>query len=443
MGETERAASTTPLAARLEKVLVLADRFPLSGGARIDKFVKFLPDVGFEPIVLAPKETDSPRARALRVQLYPASLRCYLVGSIGWSYFTERYLDRGPGARYYKALRWLSFPERCVFVPDHMVRWVPSGLRLARQLVRREGIRVVLTSSPPESTHLIGLALKRELGVRWVADFRDLWTDKKLTYRPATPLHHRWIVQLERKIFDTADHVIANTPENLQRYRAHFALPEHKLSMIPNGFDRDDVPSVTVEHRNAGVFRIGYLGNFDKHDFPWQLFLDALKALADEVGHERVRFVICGFYSKQVSNYLWQQRMEHLIDNHGMLSHSEAMQIIIDTDLRLLLLYETAYSNAIVPAKLYNYLIMPGPILAVAPEVGATASIIAKTRTGTVFSPTRGLGGVIRALRGYYDEWARGYLAFDPDPAEIARYDRRMQTLELARLLRGEQRAST
>jgi glycosyltransferase involved in cell wall biosynthesis len=334
-------------------------------------------------------------------------------------------------------LKWLSFPERCLLVPDHMVRWVPGALYLARKLAMREDIRVVLTSSPPESTHLIGLALKRRLGLRWIADFRDLWTAKQLSYRPATPLHNRWIRGLEHQILTTADHVIANTEENLQHYRDHFDLPESRLSVIPNGFDRDDVASVAPERRSRDMFRIGYLGNLDKHGFPWQLFLEALKGFADEVGHEHIRFVVCGFYSPQVRDYLSKQRMDDLVENHGMLSHGDAMRVIFDTDVRLLLLYETAYSSAIVPAKLYNYLVMPGPILAIAPETGATASIIAKTGTGNVSSPTRGPGPIKETLRRYYDVWKRGQMPFNPNSAEVARYDRRIQTLELARVLRG------
>ena len=269
------------------KVLVVVDRFPATGGSRIDKFVKLLPDYGVEPVVLSAEETDSTHAQEIKRRNYPSTLKTYQAKSVGWSYFTERFLMRGRGARHYRLLSLLSFPERCVLVPDYMVRWIPLGLRLASNIVRGEGTRVVLTSSPSESVHLIGLRLKRKFGIRWVADFRDLWTEKELLYRPATPLHDWWVRRLERKVFQLADHIIANTPENAERYIRRFGLSPDRVTVIPNGFDWDDLTDRCVADASAPrTFRIGYSGSLDKHDFPWRIALEALKNLAQDVGRD-------------------------------------------------------------------------------------------------------------------------------------------------------------
>jgi hypothetical protein len=162
------------------KVLLVTDGFPDFGGSRIDKFVKFLPDFGVEPIVLSAKERYSPKAEELERRSYPAQLKTYRAASIGWSYFTTRFLYRGPDSKHYWLLSLLSFPERCILVPDYMVRWIPRGISLAKEIVRREGVQAILTTSPPESTHLIGLNLKRSLSIPWVADFQDFWTERAL-----------------------------------------------------------------------------------------------------------------------------------------------------------------------------------------------------------------------------------------------------------------------
>ena len=420
-----------------EKVLVVVDRFPATGGSRIDKFVKLLPQFGVEPVVLSAKETDSARAEELRKRIYPPELKTYQAGSLGWTHFTERFLVRGPGARHYRLLALLSFPERAILVPDYMVRWIPLGMRLAAEIIKREGIRVVLTSSPSESVHLIGLRLKRKLGVRWVADFRDLWTEKKLLYRPATPLHDWLIRRLERKVFESADHVIANTPENADRYVKRFNLHQDRLSVIPNGFDRNDLARQPASETLPQVFRIGYAGSLDKHDFPWRLALQVLYRLAVEMGRDKVRFVHCGYLSEQVKNYLRDERMEDLVEAHGNLPHEEAMRVTSDTAIRLVLLYENTYSTSIVPLKLYNYLIMKGPILAIAPEEGRTATIIAETRMGVVISAKRGVDAVYKQLHGFYQAWQRGELTVDPALEEIAQYDRHSQAMSLAEILRG------
>jgi glycosyltransferase involved in cell wall biosynthesis len=425
----------------MQRTLVVVSNFPASGGSRIDKFVKFLPSAGIEPVILSAQEKYSPAAAELEKQLYPAALRHYLARSVAWSYFAERFLDRGRDAKHYRLLQWLSFPERCVLVPDHMVRWIPAGIAVGRQLVA-DGISTVLTSSPPESTHLIGMALKKRCGVRWVADFRDLWTDKQLTYRPATTLHDRWIRRIERRVFALADHIIANTPENAERYRQRFHLTPERLSIIPNGYDPEDLPAAASAPQDSGkqrdVFEIGYMGNFDKHDFPWRLFLQSLARLAGDVGDARVKLVHCGFISRQVFDYLREHRMESVIHSHGMLPHTQAMHIISRTSLRLLLLYENPYSGAIVPAKLYNYLLMPGPVLAIAPEQGATASILARTRMGRTISPSRGVESAYRLLRQFFDRWSEGRLVVQPDALEVAKYDRRRHAVALAKILAAE-----
>jgi hypothetical protein len=344
-------------------------------------------------------------------------------------------MGRGPQAEHYTLLKLLSFPERFVFVPDHMVRWIPRGIRLAAELVAKHGIRVVLTSSPPASGHLIGLALQRRLGMRWVADFRDLWTEKKLTYRPATPLHDWWIRRLERRMMTQADHIIANTAENKAYYLQTFALPETRVSFIPNGFDRDDIVATGALKKHDGVFRIGYMGNLDKHAFPWQLALDAVKQLADQVGRDKVRFIHCGLQSDEVGGYLRRHDMQELMVSYGMLSHAEAMSRIAATDMRLLLLYETDYSHAIVPAKLYYYLIMPGPIVALAPEHGSTARILHETRTGHTLSPSQGVEAVYRLLQQYYRAWEGGALTDASSAEHIARYDYQTHTAQLVKRL--------
>lgn len=417
------------------KALVATASFPATGGSRIDKFVKFLPQAGIEPIVLSAQESYSERARGLRDKFYPPALKTMHARSLGWSYFTERYLDRNRDASDYNLLRLLSWPERLIYVPDYMVRWIPHGLRLAREAIEREGIAAVLTSSPPESTHLIGLRLKRELGIRWVADFRDLWTERTLLHRPATPLHDRWIRKLEESVFGEADHIIANTPENAQRYLDRFPFLRDRLSVIPNGFDADDFIGLKKQDTDDRVFRIGHAGNLDKHGYPWRTLLDAIRLLAKDVGEDKVRLEHCGFYSRRVGAYLDECGMRHLVNDHGMLSHHEAMQLAAEASVRVVLLLESEYSTAIVPMKLYNYLAMQGPMLGIVPEGGEAAKIIERTRTGAAVSSKRGAQSAYEALKALYVAWKEGRTMVDPDAVEIARYDRRSQAMQLAGVL--------
>lgn len=425
--------------AKATKVLVVVDQFPATGGSRVDKFVRFLPEIGIEPIVLAPQETETAAGKRLADELYPPSLRVHRVPSLGWSYFTVRYLSRGPGSRHYELLRALSYPERLLLLPDHMVRWIPLAVRRARRIVEEEDIRVVFTSSPPESTHLVGLRLHDSLGLRWVADFRDLWTEKTMLFRPASRWHDRAVRALERRVFRSADHVIANTPQNLARYRRRFALPDDRVTMIPNGFDPRDAATIALPPpQPRGAMRLGYAGNMDKHGLPWREFLEALGRLADEVGRGRVALDSCGYLSQEVADFVRDRGLADVVVHHGELPHADAIRIMGGTDLLVALLYEdTEYADSIVPIKLYQYLMMRRPILFVGPIEGAAAAVVHETRTGTVIPPSRGPGGILEFLREAFARWSRGDLRVEPDESAIARYDSREQTRLLARTLRG------
>lgn len=416
-------------------VLVVAGTFPDRGGSRIDKFVKYLPECGYEPVVVTTQESRKTESEKIIRSLNPAGVEVHYARSLGWSYFTERYLDRGTESRHYALLKWLSFPERCVFVPDYKVGWVPAATRLAATIAREKNIQTIVTSSPKESTHLIGMNLQRKLGLRWVADFRDLWTSKKLAFRPATVFHEKWIRRLERRIMATADHIVANTDENAQWYRDEFNLDDTRMSVIPNGFDQDDLIDNTGFEKEPGVFYLSYMGFLDKQDMPWRVFLSALKAFAARIAPRQVRLVHCGHRSSEVVAFLRENDMSDLFIHYDQRSHREAIGIANSAHLRLLLLYDHDYSAAIVPAKLYHYLNMDGPVLAVAPEQGAVKRILTATNMGKVVPPSRGVQGIGELLDDYYAKWLNGEAMVKPDQNAVERYDRKRQAQQLAAIL--------
>jgi glycosyltransferase involved in cell wall biosynthesis len=430
-------SNRAPADGRKTPCLIAAGEFLVHGGSRIDKFVALLPHHGFEPIVVTARENWTARSEQLRESLYPPTLEVHPARSFGYSYFTERFADRSPDDRHYHLLKLLSLPERLLYFPDYMVRWIPDAIRVSARLIREKHIPVVLTSSPLESSHLIGMELKRRLGVRWIADFRDLWTSRTLTYRPPTRLHDRWMRALERRFMTTADHVIANTDENMAFYLREFGVDRQRISVIPNGYDRADIPAEWCATPKSEVFEIGYMGNLSKQGLPWRVFLKAFKLFADEVGRDRVRFVHCGFSSREVDEFLAALDLEAISVRHGLIPHHHAMKIIASVHARVVLLGDNSHTTAQVPAKLYNYLIMQGPVLAIAPARGAVARILDETQMGDVIPPATSPEAVAKMLRGYYNAWTRGVLTVRPNQADTARYDRLEQAGQLAAIFRG------
>jgi glycosyltransferase involved in cell wall biosynthesis len=314
---------------------------------------------------------------------------------------------------------------------------VPSAFICAKQIIDTENIQAIITASPPESTHITGLMLSRYTSTKWIADFRDLWTTKAIVNKAPSRIHDFLIKKIENSVYSKCDHIIANTHKNRDIYLKDFHIPDGKITVITNGYDPEEsyeISNKLYKSRN-GSFSIGYMGNFDKEGFPWRNFLKAIKEIIFANKQIRIKINICGYISPKAKDFIRKKDLESVVYMHGTFPHFEAVERTQQNDLLLLLLYETRYSKAIVPHKLYNYLCMGKPVLAIAEEDGEVAQIIRKTNVGKVVSKNKHI--VLREiLSQFYKEWnENGYISFKPNKYEIKKYDVVKLTKKLAELV--------
>ena len=243
----------------MRKVLIITHDFPGGGGLRLDKFAHRLPALGYEPVILTVRTgrqrelpLPGPKSNGLRVE------RTLCMRKSPFRVFSK----------LFHSWAMTVYFESLFFVPDLYVTWLPSALMKGCRMIRKEAIDLVLTTSPPESIHITGMLLARLTGVRWIADFQDLWTTKKVVYRPPTPLHDLIVKRMERLVYDRCDHIIANTMGNERVYRESFGIDASKITVIPNGYDggekangapgppgRANSPSVTWDTSTRGASR--------------------------------------------------------------------------------------------------------------------------------------------------------------------------------------------
>ena len=139
--------------------------------------------------------------------------------------------------------------------------------------------------------------------------------------------------------------------------------------------------------------------------------------------------------SHDAKRFIDRQGLAGDIVTYGDIAHAEAFRLIRQTGLLVVMLYETAYSRAIVPHKLYYYLAMGKPILAVAEGGGEVADIIRATNTGRTVSAKQA-GAVEAALAAYREEWARtGSIGYTPVPDEVEVYEYGRLSERLARTM--------
>jgi glycosyltransferase involved in cell wall biosynthesis len=412
----------------MKKVLVITSTYPITGGSRIERFVKYLGDFGYQPVVLTTRRNRHD-SEGEKLNTSVGNIRVYRAFSIRRTPF--RILSR-----YFKLEEAKDFLERLFFIPDLGITWVPDAIIEGLKIIKNENIELILSTSPPESAHIIGMMLSKFTGKKWIADFRDLWTPKEVSYRPPTILHHKIATKLEEYFFSKADRVIAVTEEIRKMYLNSFQIGNGKITVITNGYDPDDLKSITAQtHLDRDYLSIGYMGTFEKRGFPWKQFLIALCQLINFKPGAKVQVNIYGEVpSDNVMYFITEKRLTNYIKFHGEFSHSDAMRLTAENDLLLLLLYETDYSVGTATLKLYNYLIMEKPIFAISPESGAAARIIRETNTGKIVSPKNN-EGILKTLVEYYEMWsAEGKLEIFPNWEEIKKYEGRILTENLAKV---------
>ena len=411
-------------------MLLVTMYFPPAGGGGVQRPLKFathLPAHGIETHVLAP---DDPKWIHSDPELAPPTQ--------AWIH-RARYL--GPRARKLAddlhgraglerlAVQARSLSRR-VLVPDENVSWNLTAIPAAVRIARAEGIDVVLTTSPPNSVHLIGAAVKRTTGARWVADLRDSIAahPHRRVERIAVRVKERASASVARLVARQADAIVASSDAIAEEARA--LKPAGTLTTILNGADFDDFAG--LEYRRSDVFRLTHTGSFLGRRDP-RPFLTALAG--SELDAVVARFV--GDF--RASDREWAERLGlgSRLELRPYVPRREALRLQRESDALLLLIPEAGgRGTGVLSGKVFEYLAAERPILAAVPPEGAAAELVRGTGVGVV-APPDDVPALTAALVDLHSRWVAGTLDGTPlSPEERERLGRAARVEELAELLR-------
>ncbi|MDP3278171.1 MAG: glycosyltransferase [Deltaproteobacteria bacterium] len=239
---------------------------------------------------------------------------------------------------------------------------LPHAARAARDLHRKVGFDAVLTTSYPYSAHYVGAALSRALGVRWIADLRDPWTlhwshEAKPAWSRA--LERRW----ERAIFAQADAVTVTTETLASRYRSVFSEYSQKIHAVRNSFDPVALPPLRPSRGPRRLVHFGHVYAGARTLAP------VITALARVIRRKQLEptDVVLENYGR-FSQSDWQLAeslgIERYLKLHKPMPQNEGLASLRSANLLLLPIWGTAYGELFLPAKLYDYLLVGVPVLA-------------------------------------------------------------------------------
>lgn len=421
----------------MKKVLIITYYWPPSGGAGVQrwlKFSKYLPEFGWEPIIL----TVDPNSAA-----YPQ-----IDSSLEETINTNIEVHRTKSKDYYRLYK-KSTPQKQIpyggfsnesnptlmqqffrfvrgnfFIPDPRIGWNNYAYEKALDLIETHHPDWVITTGPPHSTHLIGRRLKRKLGVKWIADFRDPWTD--IYYNDLlkqTKLVKRLDRQLELSVLNEANHICVASQGFNDLLSGKQGGDDRKYLVIYNGFDQDDFNG--ERKPDDSKFVITHSGTI-ADSYRMDGFIAAISSLDESVKKDLViRFV--GNISPKIQELFKQHGLDRLVEVIGYVDHKKSVEYITNSNLLLLVIPEVKNNQGIVPGKLFEYISTGNKVIGIGPTDGDVNQILRSTGAGQIFYPDehQEIADFIRHA------WAQPEIG----SGNFERYSRKEQTRVLAKYL--------
>jgi len=306
----------------------------------------------------------------------------------------------------------------------------------ARRLIRERGFRVVVTSSPPHSIHLLGYVQKRYFGTPWVADFRDPVKPKPF---PSTERYgwdnHSLSEKLERIVVETADVTIANTPTNRHILISRYPECRDRIICVPNGFDSNDYKNRPLPERRGDEQKrkmlLVYIGEI--YEGMGDALWDGLDILIrnDPGVVEKLEICIAGIVGESDIKKIQNSNLSSIIKYIGFIKATECQELLDAADAALLLLPKCGFSYW-VPSKLYNYFGSQKYVIAIVPE-GDASKIIEEVNAGTCIRPIP--EKIAEALSDFISLHSSGVMKSNYNIAALGKYCRSYQAKQLAEVI--------
>ncbi len=404
----------------------------MGGTQRASKFAKYLPHFGWEPLVVTVKDVHYyAHDPSLLDEL--DRIRIHRTESLDPLRLFARFKKRPQDSAIRPArgvLAWLNdILSSWILIPDSKILWLPFAIYTGYRLIKKNRIRVIYTSSPPQSIHLGGLILSMLTPVRWVADFRDAWTGGES--QPSPSIFHSAVNRLlEKVVLKRADHVIGMCDRLTEDLRFRCGETRLKFTTIMNGYDPDDFQTAINVKLNE-KFTIVHSGSVSRVSHP-EPFLAALRMLFDEKPEleERIDVVfygidIFGLLSQSMEKYQLSERLAPI----QYLPHSAALEKIMSSHLLLITIVKKTREE-VISGKIFEYVGSGKPILLIISEEGFVSKLIRNLRLGSVIK-YNDIASIKDAIFKRYSMFLEGKISFQ-QPLSLKQFDRKNLTGQLA-----------
>jgi glycosyltransferase involved in cell wall biosynthesis len=417
------------------KALIITYYWPPAGGSGVQrwlKFVKYLQDFGIEPIVYTVDNANYPKEDDSLISEIPKNITV-LKNPIFEP--TDVFFWKQKGVKKKDVANstnnsLLSFIRGNFFIPDPKIFWVKSSVKFLQNYLKDHPIDVIISTGPPHSMHLIAQKISKKNNIKWIADFRDPWTDlyynnefKQLSFAKEKNK------KLEKSVLENANCVL--TVSN--SLKKDFLKTAKNVAVITNGFDSEVLQDENVVLDSK--FTISYIGLLPKQSNP-VVFFKVLKKLCDANDEFKndVQLLFVGDISSEVRLEIEKNNLAEITQIKGYVPHKESIEFQKKAQVLLLLIPNVPKSAGILTGKLFEYITAKRPILALGPENGDLAVILQNTNAGVVIDHQNEAKLSIEILR-LYQQFKEGNLTVNSK--NLAQFHRKNLTEQLASIIKN------
>ncbi|WP_420552782.1 glycosyltransferase family 4 protein [Tenacibaculum aiptasiae] len=422
------------------KVLIVTYYWVPAGGSGVQrwlKFVKYLRNFNIEPVIYTVDEANYPITDSSLEKDVPDSIE--LLKKSIWepndvlSRFKKKSTKTSagflnPNPTFFGKI--MQYIRANYFIPDARKFWIKPSVKYLKNYLKNNSIDVVITTGPPHSLHLIGLQLKKDLNIKWVADFRDPWTDIDYFHQlPLTEKAKKKHFELEKEVLKEADAslVIGKTmKENYKEYSKN-------IHVVTNGYDTE-LDAVKGEEivldKSFSITHIGLM-NADRNP---KILWEALSELSEEHSDFKndLEIKLIGKIASEVESSLKSFKFQN-VTKISYVPHQEVQQYQRKSQVLLLAVNKVPSAKGIITGKIFEYLQAKRPILAIGPEDGDLAEILNKTQSGIIvdFESKEKIKQVVLSL---YQKFKQNDLRISS--LDIEKYHRKELTKQLSVILK-------
>jgi hypothetical protein len=419
-----------------KKVLIITYYWPPAGGSGVQrwlKFSKYLRDFEIEPVIYTVEnpsypildnslENEIPKELEILKQpiFEPNSILSVFSGKKKES---AGFLNPNPTF----IGKTLQYIRANYFIPDTRKFWIKPSVKFLSAYLNDNHIDAIITTGPPHSIHLIGLELKKKLGIKWISDFRDPWTEIDYFQQlPITKKATKKHQDLEQEVLINSDMVVVVGETMKDKFLKH----TNRIEVLTNGFDTIEDLSTQKLDEKFSITHVGLMNSDRNPTILWEVLNEISNTNLNFKNDLRIKLI--GKLDDAVIQDL--KVFDHnTIETIPYLDHKDVSKYQASSQVLLLSINEVPSAKGIITGKIFEYLQAKRPILAIGPEDGDAAMILKNTNAGTIIG-FKNKTVLKAAILNLYKDYKEGVLFVKS--INIEQYHRKNITSQLAEVIK-------